>query len=181
LNSAFYGHDDQAYDWDLLDRGKIRFCLIGAGFSIPSITLLWDSSCEIGTFTRIRGLNFFEAMFSSLSRTNTQLIHNDMQSHAPLLLYVALLVTFTFPLIHGFLLRPLTHLLSSDQFQFVSQQQTPLIQGLDSGSDHYEFTVREQNDSICNAGVKQRTGLVNVSKEKKMFFRTPPPVFELWN
>lgn len=52
---------------------------------------------------------------------------------------------------------------------FISPQET-FTPSLMSVPDHYPFVVREQNESICDAGSKQWTGQVEVSEEKKLFF-----------
>jgi len=59
---------------------------------------------------------------------------------------------------------------SANDFIGISQQQSVLSPDIGYSSACCNFTVREQNDSICNAGVKQWTGLVDVSNEKKLFF-----------
>lgn len=55
-------------------------------------------------------------------------------------------------------------------YQAVLQQQEISLGGMSSEELDLKYTLREQNDSICNAGVKQWTGLVDVSEEKKLFF-----------
>lgn len=32
------------------------------------------------------------------------------------------------------------------------------------------YTLREQNDQVCDAGSRQWTGWINVSEEKRLFF-----------
>jgi hypothetical protein len=53
--------------------------------------------------------------------------------------------------------------------KYISHQQ-PFPPIVESAPDHHAFTVREQSGSICNAGVKQWTGQVEVSDEKQLFF-----------
>lgn len=55
-------------------------------------------------------------------------------------------------------------------YQAVLQQQDVSFTSLSSEGVDLKYILREQNDSVCNAGVKQWTGLVDVSEEKKLFF-----------
>ena len=57
------------------------------------------------------------------------------------------------------------------------QQQEPL----NAPHEHTSppFTIREQNDELCDSGARQWTGSINVAEGRSMFFCRMIPVAEL--